>query len=114
MSARADEELEQLAMESPVLKQAKTALDRLSADDIVRMQAEQREMAQLTYEAGIAAAREESEQKGRADTLLYQLTIKFGPQPINIRERVASASRAELLRWSERVLTVETIEGIFV
>jgi len=66
LSAGADEELEKLAMEHPVLKQAKAALDRLSADDIARLQAEHREMALLTFEAGMAAAREEAEQKGRS------------------------------------------------
>ena len=64
LSAGADEELEKLAMEHPVLKQAKAALDRLSADDIARLQAEQREMALLTFEAGMAAARERARGSG--------------------------------------------------
>jgi predicted transposase/invertase (TIGR01784 family) len=133
LSAKADEELEKLAMESPVLKQAKAALDRLSADDVARLQAEQREMALLTYEAGLAAAREEAEQtgvqkglqkglqkgreegrqEGRAAMLLDLLTLKFGPQPASIAQRLANASHADLLRWSERVLSAVTIEGIF-
>jgi predicted transposase/invertase (TIGR01784 family) len=126
LSAVADEELETLAMEHPVLKQAKAALDRLSADDIARIQAEQREMALLTFEAGMAAAREEAEQKGRqegrqegraagnAEMLLRLLTLKFGPPAASVAERLASASQAELLRWSERVLSAETLEGVFV
>jgi len=125
LSARADEELEQLAMESPVLKQAKAALDRLSADDISRLQAEHREMALLTYEAGIAAAREEAEQKGlqkgrqegrteeRTHLLLRLLTLKFGAQPASTAERLAHASDAELSRWFDRALTVETFEEVF-
>jgi len=125
LSAVNDEELEKLAMEHPVLKQAKTALDRLSADDVARLQAEQREMALLTFEAGMAAAREEAEQKGRreghlegraagnAEMLLRMLTLKFGPQPASVAERLASASQAELLRWSQRVLSAETLEGVF-
>ena len=108
-------------MEHPVLKQAKAALDRLSADDVARLQAEQREMALLTVEAGMAAAREEAEQKGhRAGesagaiaVLLRLLTVKFGPQPSSIAERLASGSQADVLRWSERVLSAETLEGVF-
>jgi predicted transposase/invertase (TIGR01784 family) len=125
LAAGADEELEKLAMEHPVLKQAKAALDRLSADDIARLQAEQREMALLTFEAGMAAAREEAEEKGRreghqegrsagtAEVLLRLLTIKFGPQPASVAERLASASQADLLRWSENVLSAEALEGVF-
>ena len=125
LSAVADEELETLAMEYPVLKQAKAALDRLSADDVARLQAEQREMALLTFEAGMAAARDEAERKGRreghqegrtagtTEVLLRLLTSKFGPQPPDVAERLAGASQAELLRWSERVLSAETLEGVF-
>jgi predicted transposase/invertase (TIGR01784 family) len=133
LSAVADEDLEKLAMEHPVLKQAKAALDRLSADDVARLQAEQREMALLTFEAGMAAAREEAEQKGRreghqegrreghqegrtagtAEVLLRQLTIKFGPPPASIGERLAGASQLDLVRWSERVLSAESLDGVF-
>jgi flagellar biosynthesis/type III secretory pathway protein FliH len=99
--------------------------DRLSADDIARLQAEQREMGLLTFEAGMAAAREEAEEKGRreghqegraagtAEVLLRLLTIKFGPQPASMAERLASASQADLLRWSECVLSAEALEGVF-
>jgi flagellar biosynthesis/type III secretory pathway protein FliH len=106
-------------------KQAKAAVAPWSADDVARLQAEQREMALLTYEAGMAAAREEAEQKGRregrlegrtagnAEMLLRLLTIKFGPQPPGVAERLASASEADVLRWSERMLSAETLEGVF-
>lgn len=113
LAAATDEELEHLAMEHPVLNQAKAALDRLSADDVARLQAEQREMALLTFEAGMAAAREEAEQSGQAKMLLRQLTLKFGPQPASVADRLANASQADLLRWSERLLSAETIESVF-
>jgi len=117
LSAAADEELEKLAMEHPVLKQAKVALDRLSADEIARLQAEQREMALLTYEAGIAAACSDAEQRGRAagtaEMLLRLLTIKFGPQSAGVAARLSSAGETELFRWSERLLSAETIEAVF-
>lgn len=122
LSAKADEELEDLAMEHPVLKQAKAALDRLSEDEAARYEAESREMALLTWEAGVAKARREAEQighregraAGTAEVLLRQLTLKFGPPPANIAERLASASQEDLLRWSDRVLSVDMLEEIFV
>jgi hypothetical protein len=94
-------------------KQAKAAVAPWSADDVARLQAEQREMALLTFEAGMAAAREEAEQKGGTKVLLRQLTVKFGPQPPGVAARLASASQADVLRWSERVLSAETLEGVF-
>jgi flagellar biosynthesis/type III secretory pathway protein FliH len=108
-------------MENPVLKQAKDALDRLSADPAARDRAEQREMALLTYEAGLAKVRREGHEEGKAEgreegkaeLLHHLLTIKFGALPGDVTARVANASSAELLRWSERVLTADTLAGVF-
>jgi hypothetical protein len=100
-------------MENPVFKQAKAALDRLSADEIARLQAEQREMAILTYDAGIAAARSEAKVEALAAVLLRQLTVKFGPQPASVAERLSGAGEPQLLRWFERVLSAETPEAEF-
>lgn len=121
LSAAGDEDLEKLAMEHPVLKQAKDALDRLSADELAQIQAEHREMALLTYEAGMAAARHEAQEAGRqegrqegeAEMLLRLLTIKFGPQAAGVAERLAGASHGELLRWLERVLSADGIDAVF-
>ena len=112
-------------MENPVLKRAKDALDELSADSEARIRAEQREMALLTYEAGLAKVRREGREEGReegrtkgrtealAQMLHRQLTIKFGDPPPAVAERLANASEAELTRWSERVLSAETLAGVF-
>ena len=108
-------------MENPVLKRAKDALDELSADSEARIRAEQREMALLTYEAGLAKVRREGREEGRtkgrtealAQMLHRQMTIKFGDPPPAVAERLANASEAELTRWSERVLSAETLDGVF-
>ncbi|HYQ00422.1 MAG TPA: Rpn family recombination-promoting nuclease/putative transposase [Polyangiaceae bacterium] len=121
LAAETDDQLEQLAMEHPVFKQAKAALDRLSADEIARLQAQQREMALLTYEAGIAAEREDAKREGfreglregQAALLLRLLTLKFGPQPASVSDQLANAAQTDLMRWSEKVLEVETIEALF-
>jgi predicted transposase/invertase (TIGR01784 family) len=62
-----DEELERLADESPMLKQAKDALDRLSDDPKARERAEMREMALLSYEMQLTAAREAALARGLAE-----------------------------------------------
>ena len=124
LSAATDEDLERLAMENPVLKRAKDALDELSADSEARIRAEQREMALLTYDAGLAKVRREGREEGReegrtkgrtealAQMLHRQMTIKFGDPP-PVAERLANASEAERTRWSERVLSAETLDGVF-
>ena len=97
-------------MENPVLKQAKDALDRLSADPDARIRAEQREMALFSYELGLSTAH----RNGIAEALQQQLTTKFGPLPAAVLTRVASASRGELANWVDRVLSAATLEDVFV
>jgi len=108
--ATSDADLETLAMQDPVLRQAKDALDRLSADDEARMRAEQREMALLSYELDLAVVRRE----GKAELIQQQLALKFGQLPMRIRERIASATETELERWSERLLSASSLHDVFV
>jgi hypothetical protein len=79
LSATTDAELDTLAIENPVLKQAKEALETLSDDPSARVQAEMREMALLSYKLdmgkvwhdgvakGEARGRAEGEARGRAE-----------------------------------------------
>lgn len=121
LAATSDEELEMLAMQNPVLRQAKDALDRLSADDEARMRAEQREMAQISYELdmgvvwreGNAAGKAEGKAEGKADLVQHLLTLKFGELTPALRERVADATETELQRWSERLLSAGTLNDVF-
>ncbi len=96
-------------MQNPVLRQAKDALDRLSADDEARMRAEQREMAQISYELDMGVVWRE----GKADLVLHLLSLKFGELTPALRERIASASEMELQRWSERLLTAGSLNDVF-
>jgi flagellar biosynthesis/type III secretory pathway protein FliH len=120
-------------MENPVLKQAKDALERLSADPESRVRAEQREMALISYELGLSAARREGIERGRvegieqgrvegiergrvegkAQLLQRQLTTKFGSLPSGTVARLSSAGDAELADWADRVLTAGTLESVF-
>ena len=121
LTATADQDLETLAMEHPVLKQALTALDQLSADPEARIRAEQREMALISYELELTKARREGQKEGRAEgraealanLLQRQLTIKFGELPASITQRLLAATEADVLRWSERVLSADTLDGVF-
>jgi len=165
LAATTDEELNDLAMENSVLKQAKEALDQLSADPEARARAEHRETVLLANQAGLAKAQREARERGMADGLAegratglaegratglaegratglaegratglaegratglaeglvegrvellrHQLSLKFGALPASVTSRLARATAAELLCWSERVLSVQTLESLF-
>jgi predicted transposase/invertase (TIGR01784 family) len=117
LAATTDDDLETLAKEYPVLRQAKDALDELSADDVARIRAEQQELAELSYELHLTAARREGKVEGRtegkADLLQRLLTLKFGQLTDEVSTRVAAASEAEIVRWSERVLSADTLASVF-
>ncbi|MDZ7642147.1 MAG: hypothetical protein U5J62_09015 [Desulfurivibrio sp.] len=53
-------------------------------------------------------------QKGKAETLLSLLEVKFGPEiPASIRQRVMSADQASLQLWLTKVLTATTLDEVF-
>jgi hypothetical protein len=60
----------------------------------------------------------EGEAKGRADgirlTLLRLFTSKFGELPQHLRQRVQTAPEDALSRWTERVLSADSLESVFV
>ena len=87
--------------------------EHLSAEDLrsaVRSVAPQAEDVVMTAaEQLIEKGRAEGLARGRAEVLVRQLTLRFGPLPPGTKERVLSASDAELDRWSELVLTAKSI-----
>ena len=113
LAAASDGELEALAMQYPVLKQAKLALEDLSADPEARLRAEQREMALLSYELDVSKAHDEGRAEGKVELLLDLLSEKFGELAPDTKGRVAAATPAELSRWAKRALAATTIEDVF-
>ena len=83
--------------------------EHLSAEDLrsaVRSVAPQAEDVVMTAAEQLI---EKGRARGRAEVLVRQLTLRFGPLPPGTKERVLSASDAELDRWSELVLTAKSI-----
>jgi predicted transposase/invertase (TIGR01784 family) len=117
LAATTDAELDALAMEDPVLKQAKEALEGLSADPLARMRAEQRETALMAYRLGIGTAWHEGKAEGRvegkAETLRTLASLRFGALPDSAARRIAAASEAELDSWIERVLSADSAATLF-
>ncbi|MFO7598491.1 MAG: hypothetical protein R6X27_01620 [Candidatus Desulfacyla sp.] len=50
--------------------------------------------------------------EGQVNILLKELEFKFGKLILNDRERVRSADSDTLLKWSERILTANTLDEI--
>ncbi|AHH16372.1 hypothetical protein NONO_c15710 [Nocardia nova SH22a] len=51
--------------------------------------------------------------KWQAKLLLRQLTVKFGPLPDHVIDRVRAGNPAELETWAERILTATTLDQFF-
>jgi predicted transposase YdaD len=66
---------------------------------------------------GEAKGRAEGEARGRLDgqraLLLRQLAMKFGEPPPAMIERVTGADEATLARWSQAILSAESLEQVF-
>jgi hypothetical protein len=105
-AAQSELELEQLATMDPNLRQAKNALERLSADPAAQELARERELAVWNYERGLRLARTEGERG-----LLRRLMLrKFGELPPAALARLEQASEQELARWAEQLLTASSID----
>jgi len=125
LAAETDEELEALAMQYPILKDAKDALEKLSADPEARERAERREIELKLYEYGAATIRAEGRVEGRAEgrvegrfegkqtALLDLLTLKFGEVPLEARTRLDTATESDLDCWLKRVLSAEKLDTVF-
>ncbi|WP_295443531.1 DUF4351 domain-containing protein [uncultured Thiodictyon sp.] len=62
---------------------------------------------------GVALGVEQGKQQGEVAVLLRQMDRKFGPLSQSVRERVVNADPEILLRWSDRILTAESLEAVF-
>ncbi|WP_024802351.1 hypothetical protein [Nocardia sp. BMG51109] len=63
----------------------------------------------MTTEAIIEAR---GEARGRAEALLEQMTVKFGPLPAAAVQHVRSADQAQVRAWSTRILTATTLDDM--
>jgi hypothetical protein len=61
----------------------------------------------------IEKGREKGRLEGERRLLLRQLRVRFGNVTPEVEARIGSASEAELETWSERVLTVASLDEIF-
>lgn len=62
---------------------------------------------------GLEKGRKEGRREGEAKLLERQLELRFGPLPKTARRRLAQAGPRTLLRWGERLLTADSLDGVF-
>jgi len=94
---------------------------RLSADPKAQQLAEDRELAIWNYKRTVQLAEQQGEAEGEAegkaealrDVLAKLLTLKFGKISEEVRDRIQSANEAEVLRWTEGVLSAPSVDSIF-
>jgi predicted transposase/invertase (TIGR01784 family) len=64
-------------------------------------------------ERGREQGRQEGRHEGQAITLIRLIRAKFGPVPDHIESRVRQGREDELERWTDRILTADSIEALF-
>ncbi|TLF74296.1 transposase [Nocardia cyriacigeorgica] len=52
----------------------------------------------------------EGRAEGRAETLIEQLALKFGPVPVDVAMAVGRASSEQLHSWTARILTARSLD----
>ena len=60
----------------------------------------------------IEQGRQEGRQEGGAAILLRLIDRKFGPPSETVRARISSADPDSLLRWSDRILTADSLDAV--
>jgi hypothetical protein len=61
---------------------------------------------------GRAKGKAEGKAEGMAQILSSQLALRFGPLPAWANTRLSKATSAQLSRWSAKVLTAPSLEGV--
>ena len=62
---------------------------------------------------GRVEGRIEGRVEGQAAMLRRQLTLRFGPLPERLEQRLVSADSDTLLRWAERLVSATTVDEVF-
>jgi predicted transposase/invertase (TIGR01784 family) len=116
LTADGEAALEALAQKDPIMREAKEALEELSADPQVRYWAERRALGQKLHRFELAEERrqgiEQGVKQGIERTLRRLLRARFGDVPAWLEARIESASVDELDAWSVRVVTATSLEEV--
>jgi predicted transposase/invertase (TIGR01784 family) len=96
------------------IRQAMQQLHELSADEDAQRMAFVRERALRDEKSELNAARREGRQEGHVAMLARQLQLKFGPLTEATQQRLEQADEARLDLWTERILSAQSLDELFV
>ena len=83
-------------------------------DEVKNMLAERvKEWNRESEERGFRKGKQEGRQEGAQQILQHFLVGKFGTLPPQILRKINQADEAQLLQWTERILSSETLEDVF-
>ena len=85
----------------------------IRAVDPGRTEAEMPTMFQQMMQERDALSRAEGRVEGRADLLLRQLQLRFGPISAEIEARVQAASAADVEAWGEHIFEARSLDDLF-
>lgn len=116
-SAKSREELQALVDEEPTMNDAVSRLMMLSEEPEVARLARQRAEAEYFHQLDLqkirAEAAAEGEARGRAETLLKLIALRFGPLDPRLELRVREGSESEINRWTDRFLVAASLADLF-
>jgi predicted transposase/invertase (TIGR01784 family) len=113
-AAESAEELEELAMSDPNLREAKQALESLSADPTAQRLAEERELWAWNYQRSLHLAQKQGEARGEARAILTVLESRGLIVSEVERERILTCGDPALLdHWLRRALQSSTVGELF-
>ena len=69
--------------------------------------------AKEAYVTTAEMLRAEGEARGLAKALVHMLTVKFGPLPDDVPQKVHAAASSQVEAWTERAVTAETLDQVF-
>ena len=68
---------------------------------------------QKGIQEGMQKGMQKGRQQGAREVLIRQLELKFTRIPTDIRQQIDTADEETILRWSERIISAESIAAIF-
>jgi len=95
------------------VKKAMGSIRQLSADEEAQRLAESLERGRINWNLSIGAARREGLEHGLRNALAQLLEQRFGPLPEWAATQLAAAKGDQLGIWTERILSVSSLEELF-
>lgn len=101
------------AIDHPAVREALSALERLSADELHQSRAEARDEALLEQVRRVEAGKVGSGVEMAIGLLTCLLDARFGPLSAITAERIRAGTAADLDRWCERLITADSLDAVF-